>query len=410
MNFLYRLNELKKASMLPARKWAEANEFFLNLVGDENNKLGKAFKASNEMVKRVALENLQPKFNISSVVCKVHGLKRTIDIGEEIIFSKPFCNLKHFKKDTKQKIRQPKMLIVAPLSGHFASLLRDTVAMCLENFDVYVTDWVDSRLVPLKEGDFALDNYVDYILDFMRYLGANVHVLAVCQPAVPVLMATALLEEYNEPCAPASMILMGGPIDTRINPGKVDEFAKHHSMGWFKSNLINTIPSYYPGAGRKVCPGFLMLNGFMFLNLDRHQNASWNLFENLLNGNEEKIAKHKKFYNEYRAVMDVPAKYFLDSIQYVFKEHSLPLGKMKWRDHLIKPEKIIKSKLFTIEGELDDISCPGQTYSAHDLCANIPIKNKNHHLQIGVGHYGIFSGSTWRQQIYPKIVDFCGAW
>lgn len=410
MNFLYQLHELKKASMLPARKWAEANERFFNLVGDKDNTLSKVFQASNEMVKRVAIEDLQPKFNIDSVVCNINGIKTNVDIAEEVIFRKAFCNLKHFKKDAKQKFRQPKMLIVAPLSGHFATLLRDTVLTCLENFDVYVTDWVDSRLVPLKEGDFALDDYVDYILDFMRYLGADVHMLAVCQPAVPVLMATALLEEYNEPCAPASMILMGGPIDTRINPGKVDDFAKEHSMEWFKSNLINTIPSYYPGAGRKVCPGFLMLNGFMFLNLERHQNASWTLFENLLNGNEEKIAKHKKFYNEYRAVMDVPAKYFLDSINHVFREHSLPLGEMEWRNNLIKPEKITKAKLFTIEGELDDISCPGQTYAAHELCNNIPNKNKHHYLQTGVGHYGIFSGSTWRQLIYPKIVDFCGAW
>jgi poly(3-hydroxybutyrate) depolymerase len=410
MNFLYQLNELKKASMMPARKWAEANEFFFNLVGNENATSSKIFKASNEMVKRLSLKNLQPEFDIQEVVCAVDGVKTKFEIKEEMIFSKAFCNLKHFKKEGDKNLKQPKMLIVAPLSGHFATLLRDTAATCLQNFDVYITDWIDSRLVPLKDGDFALDDYVDYVLDFMRYLGDNVHVLAVCQPAVPVLIATALLEEYNEPCSPASIILMGGPIDTRINPGKVDEFAINHSIEWFKSNLINTIPSYYPGAGRKVCPGFLMLNGFMFLNIDRHHEASWNLFENLIVGDEEKVVKHKKFYNEYRAVMDVPATYFLDSIRHVFKEHALPLGIMKWRDHLIKTEKIKKTKLFTVEGELDDISCPGQTYAAHELCSKLKSTNRRHYLQVGVGHYGIFSGNKWRKLIYPQIVDFCSAW
>jgi poly(3-hydroxybutyrate) depolymerase len=410
MNFLYQLNELKKAGLLPTRKLAEATSIFLNKVGSEKNTVSNLLNASNEMMKRLSVKNTRPDFNIHSVVCDINGLKTNVDVTENILLSKPFCNLLHFQKTSSKLNNQPKMLIVAPLSGHFATLLKDTVSACLQNFDVYVTDWIDSRLVPLKDGDFALDDYVDYILDFMRYLGTGVNVLAVCQPAVPVLIATALLEEYNEPCMPESIILMGGPIDTRINPGKVDDFAKLHNMKWFERNVINTVPAYYAGANRKVCPGFIMLNGFMFLNIDRHQDASFNFFENLLAGDDEKVDKHQKFYDEYRAVMDVPAQYFLDSIRYVFQEHALPLGKMKWRNHLINPAKIKNAKLFTIEGELDDISCPGQTEAAHAICSSISDKNRKHYLQLGAGHYGIFSGSKWRQSIYPKIVDFCGAW
>lgn len=410
MNFLYQLNELKKVGLLPAKKLAEATSLFLNKVGSEKNTVSNLLHASNEMMKRLSIKNTRPDFNIHSVVCDINGLKTNVDVTEKIILNKPFCNLLHFQKNSSKLHNQPKMLIVAPLSGHFATLLKDTVSTCLQNFDVYVTDWIDSRLVPLKDGDFALDDYVDYTLDFMRYLGTGVHVLAVCQPAVPVLISTALLEEYNEPCMPESIILMGGPIDTRINPGKVDDFAKMHSMNWFERNVINTVPAYYSGANRKVCPGFIMLNGFMFLNIDRHQDASFNFFENLLAGDDEKVGKHQKFYDEYRAVMDVPAQYFLDSIQYVFKEHALPLGKMKWRNHLVNPAKITHTKLFTIEGELDDISCPGQTEAAQAICSNVASNNRQHYVQLGAGHYGIFSGSKWRQSIYPKIVDFCGAW
>ena len=298
------------------------------------------------------------------------------------------------------------MLIVAPLSGHFSTLLRDTVRTCLQDFDVTITDWTDARLVPLQNGDFTLDNYVDYLLDFFQCLGSDVHVLAVCQPVVPVMMATSLLAQRNQP-TPASMILMGGPVDTRINPGQVNTFATTHSIEWFKRNIINTIPSYYPGAKRRVCPGFIMLNGFMLLNIDKHQDSSWKLFQNLIKGDEDKIEKHIKFYDEYRAVMDIPATYFLNSMQHVFQEFSLPLGKMTWRGKVIDLAAIEKTKLFTIEGELDDISPPGQTEAAHDLCPNISNNHKAHYLQKEVGHYGIFNGSRWRENIYPRIVDFC---
>ena len=310
--FLYHLNEFLKAASVPANHWAEANDLFLQW-NDKDNPLSVALKTSNEMLKRIALENTKPTFDIEHV-------------AEKVLMIKPFCHLLRFENN--REVAKPKMLIVAPLSGHFATLLRDTVVRCLKDFDVYITDWIDARLVPLREGDFSLDTYVDYLLDFLRFLGSDVHVLAVCQPAVPVLMATSLLAEYNEPCTPASMVLMGGPIDTRINPGQVNEFASNHSIDWFKRNIINRIPIYYPGANRKVCPGFIMLNGFMLLNIERHQEANWKLFENLVIGDEEKVEKHIKFYDEYRAVMDVSATYFLDSIQHVFKNFSLPKGEM----------------------------------------------------------------------------------
>ncbi len=391
--FLYHLNEFRKAAAVPAQHWAKANDLFLQWT-TEDNPISLAFKASNEMLKRTTLKNIKPTFGIENV-------------SEEILVTKPFCTLRHFKKNTPPKIAQPKMLITAPLSGHFATLLRDTVTKCLQDFDVYITDWVDACVVPTDAGEFSLDTYVDYLLDFLRFLGPNVHVLAVCQPAVPVLMATALLAEHNESCTPASMILMGGPIDARINPGSVNEFASSHSIEWLERNVINRIPAYYPGANRRVCPGFIMLNGFMLLNIERHQDANWKLFKNLVIGDEEKVEKHIKFYDEYRAVMDLPATYFLDSIEHVFQKFSLATGRMLWRDQPIKTSAITTTKLLTIEGELDEISPPGQTKAAHNLCKNIPQTHKAHHLQKGVGHYGIFNGSSWREKIYPLVANFC---
>ena len=405
--FLYHLNEFRKAASIPAQNWTEANDLFLKWVGVDNP-ISNAVKASNEIIKRAALDSLHPSFGIRKIDVLVKGKTETAKVNEHILLKKSFCLLRHFKKrlESDTPLNQPKILIVAPLSGHFSTLLRDTVKTCLQDFDVYITDWIDARLVPLKQGNFNLDNYVDYLLDFLEFLGPDVHVLAVCQPSVPVLMATAILAENNKPC-PASMILMGGPIDTRINPGQVNTFAQTHDLKWFERNLINSIPSYYPGAKRKVCPGFVMLNGFMILNIDKHQEASWNLFKNLIKGDDDKIEKHIKFYNEYRAVMDVPADYFLDSINHVFQEFSLARGKMPWKGTVIKPAAITSTKLLTIEGEFDDISPLGQTKAAHDLCPNIPKKFKDHYAQKGVGHYGIFNGSRWRTIIYPQIVEFC---
>jgi poly(3-hydroxybutyrate) depolymerase len=405
--FLYHLNEFRKAASLPTHQWAEANDLFLQWTGS-NSPISAAIKASNEMVKRATLEGMHPTFGIKKVDVVVGGQKTTAKIKEKVLLKKPFCTLRHFTKQLNDNLSlaQPKMLIVAPLSGHFSTLLRDTVRTCLQDFDVTITDWTDARLVPLQNGDFTLDNYVDYLLDFFQCLGSDVHVLAVCQPVVPVMMATSLLAQRNQP-TPASIILMGGPVDTRINPGQVNAFATTHSIEWFKRNIINTIPSYYPGAKRRVCPGFIMLNGFMLLNIDKHQDLSWKLFQNLIKGDEDKIEKHIKFYDEYRAVMDIPATYFLNSMQHVFQEFSLPLGKMTWRGKVIDLAAIEKTKLFTIEGELDDISPPGQTEAAHDLCHNIPKKHKRHYLQKEAGHYGIFNGSRWRENIYPRIVDFC---
>lgn len=405
--FLYHINEFRKAASIPAKRWTEANELFLNWAGYDNC-ISNTIKASNEIIKRATLDSLHPSFSIKKVDVQMGKHKETLKIHEEILIKKPFCLLRHFKKISANDnaLEQPKMLIVAPLSGHFSTLLRDTVQTCLQDFDVMITDWVDARLVPLKHGEFSLSTYVDYLLEFLKHVGPDVHVLAVCQPAVPVMMATSILSERKED-SPASMILMGGPIDTRINAGQVNDFAQTHDIKWFEKNIINSIPSYYPGANRKVCPGFIMLNGFMLLNIEKHSEASWNLFKNLVKGDDDKIEKHIKFYNEYRAVMDVPATYFLNSIEHVFQKHSLPTGKMPWHDQIINLKAIEKTKLLTIEGELDDISPPGQTKAAHDLCPNLPKKHKAHYVQKGVGHYGIFNGTRWRTIIYPEIVKFC---
>lgn len=404
---LYHLNEFRKVASMPVKHWTEANDLFLQWTGSDNP-VSQAIKTSNELVKRAILNSIHPAFDIKEVSVLVDKKTITATIKEKVILKYSFCSLRHFEKKLRDNINlvQPKMLIVAPLSGHFATLLRDTVRTCLQDFDVYITDWTDARLVPTKDGDFTLNNYVDYLLDFFDALRSDIHVLAVCQPTVPVLMAIALLAQRNKPC-PASMVLMGGPVDARINPGQVNEFATTHSLGWLEKNIINTVPSYYPGAKRRVCPGFIMLNGFMLLNIEKHQEASWNLFKNLIKGDEDKIEKHMKFYDEYRAVMDLPAAYFLDSMKHIFQEFSLPLGKMSWRGKIINLSAIERTKLLTIEGEHDDISPPGQTEAAHDLCSGIIKKHKAHYLQKKVGHYGIFNGSRWREEIYPRIVEFC---
>lgn len=399
---LYHLYGLKNAALIPAHAWSENLGLFMEAIPDNINPYGRLFSASTKIIERTTRVFTKPEFGIKEV--ERQGVP--LQIREVDVMVKPFCRLKHFQRLQEGKPRtfnDPKVLIVAPLSGHFATLLRDTARAMMPEHEVYITDWADASRVPLKEGSFSLQHYIDYLLDFIRYMGEGTHVIAVCQPAVPVLCVVSLLAEYNEPCQPRSMTLMGGPIDTRINPGKVNEFASEHSMEWFRNNLITTVPSYLEGANRRVCPGFLILTGFMSLNLDRHKEAGFKFFEHLIRGDEESTEAHSRFYDEYRSVLDMPEEYYLDSIRVAFKDHSLPKGIFNWRGYLINPGHIKNTALLTIEGELDDISCPGQTFAAHDLCSSLPQSMKFHHLQESVGHYGIFNGRRWRGIIQPKI-------
>jgi poly(3-hydroxybutyrate) depolymerase len=406
---LYELNEFKKAAMLPAHLWSEAAGLFLNVIPKEQSPFGRALVAGNELLERTTRHYVKPEFGIHHVTIKANGRVKKITITEETVFDRPFCNLLYFKRSNNKAIfgkNDPNILIVAPLSGHHATLLRDTVRALLPDHNVWITDWKDARTIPLVDGPFSLDHYVDLLLDFLSHFQGNVHIMAVCQPVVPVLMATSYLSMIDSPYQPRSMILMGGPVDARINPGAVNLFAQEHSMEWFERNIITKIPNYYPGAMRSVCPGFIMLNGFMALNIERHQEASADLFKHLVQGDMETVEAHRTFYNEYRAVMDVPAEYFLQSVDRVFKKFDLPLGRMTFRGHPINPAFIRKTALLTIEGERDDISCPGQTYAAHRLCESLSSHQRDHYVQSNVGHYGIFNGKRWREEIKPRIAAF----
>lgn len=409
---LYHFNEFKRAALWPAHVWSEVATSMLDPFEKmHGSSYAKLLKASANMVERGTRVYGKPSFDIRTV----ERGGETLKIKEKVVVSKTFCSLLSFQrigmKRKKDELKNdPIVLVVSPLSGHFATLLRDTVRAMLPFHQTYITDWVDARTIPLREGDFTLEHYVDYLLDFIRTLsnrhGRRIHLIAVCQPAVPVLMATSLMALYNEPWQPFSMTLMGGPIDTRINPGKVNEFCTQHDIDWFRRHIIAEVPSYYAGAGREVCPGFVLLSGFMGLNPGRHQEASMKLLQHLVQGDMEEVDTHNRFYDEYRAVMDVPGTYFLDSIEYAFQKHSLPKGEMTWRGYPIQPYVIQKTGLMTVEGQLDDISCVGQTKAAHDLCSSLPNERKCLLVQENVGHYGIFSGRRWRTMIQPKIAAF----
>jgi poly(3-hydroxybutyrate) depolymerase len=327
-----------------------------------------------------------------------------VDILQEVVASKPFCDLIHFKKDSK--VNQPKLLVVAPMSGHRATLLRGTVEALLPHADVYITDWKDGRNVSLTYGSFSLEDYIAYTIEFTQTIGEGVHMLAICQPSVPVLVAASVMNEANDPCAPSSMTLIGGPIDTRINPTKVNALAEQKPLSWFEQNVITRVPFNYPGFMRRVYPGFLQLTGFMSLDMNRHINAHVDLFKHLVVGDGDSAAAHKKFYNEYLSVCDLPAEFYLDCIEQVFQKHLLPKGEFDYEGRRIDTKAITKTALLTLEGELDDISGVGQTEAAQTLCSSLPADMRHHHVQKGVGHYGIFNGRKFRQHVVPIISDF----
>jgi poly(3-hydroxybutyrate) depolymerase len=328
-----------------------------------------------------------------------------VAITEEIVERRSWGNLLHFRRATYRP-NDPKLLIVAPMSGHHATLLRGTVEAFLPDHNVYITDWRDARDVKLMEPDFDLDDYIDYVIDFLQVLGPSTHLLAVCQPAVPALAAVALMSQNNDAFVPATMTLIGGPIDTRVGVTKVNEFAKTHDIDWFRRHTIHRVPYGNPGFLRRVYPGFLQLAGFMAMNLDRHIEAHWQMFLHLVDGDGEPLAAKRAFYEEYRSVMDLSAEFYLQTIATVFQEHLLPRGLLVSRDRLIEPAAIERTALLTIEGERDDISGQGQTAAAHDLCSNLGADMRQHTLQLGVGHYGLFNGRRYREEVAPRIKTF----
>ncbi|MGC9270780.1 polyhydroxyalkanoate depolymerase [Acidiphilium sp.] len=339
----------------------------------------------------------RPEFGISTVRLG----NRDVAITEEIILASPFGDLLHFRKDSDRI--QPRVLIAAPLSGHFATLLRNTVEVLLQDHDVFITDWHNARDVPLSAGRFGFDEYVDHVMTFLRAIGPGGHVVAVCQPAVAVLAAVSLMAEGGDSAVPRTMTLMGGPIDTRRNPSKVNALAKTRDISWFEKNLISTVPARYKGAGRKVYPGFMQLASFVSMNLDRHIGAHLRQFRAILTEDDASEIAHRKFYDEYQSVMDLTAEFYLETVERVFQHHDLPMGTLLCHGQTVRPAAIDKTFLFTVEGERDDICPPGQSVAALDLCSSLKPSRKRNHLQLGVGHYGVFSGSRWANEIYPEL-------
>jgi poly(3-hydroxybutyrate) depolymerase len=403
---LYWLYEMGHAALNPARAAADATRLlFKNPMNPfYATSFGKSVAAAAELFERSTRRYGRPDWRISSTL--VGGERVPVHITS--VWERAFCQLTHFERVFEHPPRrpQPRLLIVAPLSGHFATLLRGTVEAFLPNHDVYITEWRDARTVPLSEGPFDLDDYIDYVISMLHALGGDTHVVAVCQPAVPVLAAAALMDADDDPYMPVSMTLMGGPIDTRVNPTAVNTLAERRGINWFRHNVITKVPFPNPGMMRDVYPGFLQLHGFISMNLDRHIEAHRNLFLNLVKGDGDSAQKHKEFYDEYLAVMDLAAEYYLQTVDTVFVRHALPKGEMMHRDRLVDPGLIRRVALLTVEGEHDDISGVGQTEAAHRLCVNLPADRQAHWLQQDVGHYGVFNGSRFRAEIAPRISDF----
>jgi polyhydroxyalkanoate depolymerase len=360
----------------------------------------RAMRAALEMTSRATLTHDRPSYGIDSVMSG----NEQVAVTQEVAAATPFGELLHFRKDIDAP--QPRVLVVAPMSGHFATLLRHTIKTLLADHDVYVTDWLNARDAPLEAGRFGFDEYVEHVMRFLDVIGPGAHLVAVCQPCVQSLIAAALMNADNHRSAPASMTLMAGPIDTRINPTEVNRLANDKPIDWFERNLIATVPGKFRGAGRRVYPGFVQLTAFVAMNLDRHVKAHSDMFLELANGERDKAQVRKDFYDEYFAVLDLPAEFYLETVEQVFQKHLLPKGEMTWRGRKVDPRAIKRTALMTVEGERDDICSVGQTVAAQDLCAALRPARRKHHLQAGVGHYGVFSGRRWETQIYPLVKNF----
>jgi poly(3-hydroxybutyrate) depolymerase len=404
----YQLYELNHAAMAPLRASTEAMRFLYDNPMNPFAKttMGRTYAAGLEVFERMTRRYGKPEFGLPTTT--VDG--ETVAVTEKVVWSKPFCDLLHFERALpKGRDADPKILIVAPMSGHYATLLRGTVEALIQGADVYITDWQDARNVPVTDGLFDLDDYIDYIIEMLHHLGPNTHVVGVCQPSVPVLAAAAVMEAAGDPLAPASMTLMGGPIDTRINPTAVNKLAQERPLKWFKDNVIMTVPWPQAGFMRPVYPGFLQLSGFMSMNLDRHVVAHKEFFQHLVKNDGESAEKHRDFYDEYLAVMDLTAEFYLQTVDTVFIKHSLPKGEMMHRSAKVDTSAIRNVALLTIEGENDDISGVGQTKAAQTICTNIPDALREHYVQPDVGHYGVFNGSRFRREIAPRILAFARA-
>lgn len=406
---LYSMYDWQLAAFAPMRTMAVAGRNFLTNpdLPFTESRFFRGVAAGCELFERVTRRYEKPAWGLDRT--RIGGVD--VAVTEEIVEARPHCNLLHFRRDpaVSEKRDDPKVLIVAPMSGHHATLLRGTVDALLPDHDVHVTDWIDAGRVPVSKGRFDLDDYVDHVIAFLHRIGPGAHVVAVCQPSVPVLGAVSLMAAAGDPCRPASVTLMGGPVDTRIAPTKVNDFAKRHSLGWFERSVITRVPFGYEGFNRRVYPGFLQLTGFMSMNFDRHFGAHLKLFEHLIRGDGDSAEAHRRFYDEYMSVMDMTAEFYLQTVDVVFQRHALPRGEWVSRGRRIEPAAIADTALLTVEGELDDISAVGQTRAAHDLCSGIPHDRRRHILQPDVGHYGIFNGRRWRELIAPQVRAFIRA-
>jgi poly(3-hydroxybutyrate) depolymerase len=407
---LYQLHEYNRALLSPVVQMAKAASELFSAPGSWLAQLPGANRAAAayELLYRLGKDYEKPPWGINDV--DLDGA--IVPVVEQAVLAKPFCRLLRFDRRSDDPriaarlAREPVVLVVAPLSGHHATLLRDTVRTLLVHHDVYITDWIDARMVPLSKGPFTLDDYVLDMREFIRLIGApRLHVMAVCQPAVPVLAAASLMASAGE-LGPRSLTLMGGSIDARRSPTRVNEFATSRSLHWFETHLLHEVPDMYPGRGRRVYPGFLQHAGFMAMNPVRHFESHWDFYEHLVQGDLDSAAEHRRFYDEYNAVLDMPGEYYLDNIRIVFQQNLLPRGLWYVGGNRVAPEAITRTALLTIEGEHDDISGPGQTRAAQDLCSGIPADRKRHVTVEGVGHYGLFSGRRWRQTVHPLVRDF----
>jgi len=385
----------------PWRSGAASALKYLNLVPQgTSDRLFTRLAAALELISRSSLTYARPAYGID----RVRVGNRDLEVTEDVAYATPFGSLLHFKKQDAPE--QPRMLLVAPMSGHFATLLRGTAKTLLQDHDVYITDWHNPRDIPLAHGRFGLEDYTDHLICFLDKIGPRAHMVAICQPSVSALAAAAVMSEDNHPARPATLTLMAGPIDTRIQPTKVNEFAKSKPITWFSDNLINYVPVQCKGAFRQVYPGFVQLTAFVSMNLERHIKQHIDLANHLAKGEKEKAALIKTFYDEYFAVMDLPAEFYIETVRDVFQEHLLPQGKLTFRGRTVDPAAVRRMGLMTVEGERDDICSIGQTLAAQELCTGVRAYRRVHHMQAGVGHYGVFSGKKWNNEIYPLLRDF----
>ena len=396
---LYDAYQLRDDLLAPLRALTQASGEALRLLPEPllGSPIVRLALAGAELMPFATLRHERPSFGIDTVV--IGG--DTVTVRERAVSVTPFSTLLHFAKETA--VRQPRVLLVAPLSGHYATLLRATVGTMLPEHDVYVTDWHNARDVPIEHGRFGLDEYIEHLIAFLGVVGEGAHLVAVCQPCAPALAATALMAEDGDPCIPRSLTLMAGPVDARVNPNAINAFSETHSIDWFARHMISRVPARYAGAGRQVYPGFIQAAAFIGMNPNRHESAFRQLFVDVAVGNDDRARRTKSFYEEYLAVLDMTGEFYLETVERIFQRHELAVGEFAWRGRLVDPAAIEDVTLLTIEGENDDISAIGQTAAAHALCSGIPRERHHSHIQPDVGHYGIFSGRHWEASVYPLI-------